>query len=124
MNGPDVAWVGLAGALGAVARFWVDGALRARFATVIPVGTFAVNLSGSLVLGVLTGLVLFHGAPATLTVVAGSGFCGGYTTFSTASFEVVRLLQRGQRRDALVVGGTMALGALGAAALGLSVAWL
>ena len=84
----------------------------------------AINVSGSLVLGLLTGLVLFHGAPATVTLVAGTGFCGGYTTFSTASFETVRLVQRGAHAAALGSAlGTLAA-ALGAAALGLALAAL
>lgn len=90
--------VALAGGLGAVARFALDGWLRARWSRrpdAHPPGTMIINLSGSLLLGLLAGLVL-SGAPATLQSVAGTGFCGGYTTFSTACVEVVRLL--GQRR--------------------------
>lgn len=124
MNVADIAWVGVAGSAGAVARFALDGTVRNRVTSLVPVGTLAINLSGSLLLGVLTGLVLYHGAPATVTLVGGTGFCGGYTTFSTASFETVRLLQDGQRRAALIsVGGTL-LGALGAAGAGLALAAL
>lgn len=116
--------VGLAGGAGALARFVVDGTLRARIASRVPAGTVIINITGSLLLGILTGLVLFHGAPAMLTLVAGTGFCGGYTTFSTASFETVRLLQTGEYRAAgtnLVV--TLA-GALAAAGAGLALASL
>ncbi len=121
MNLPDVAWVGLAGSVGALVRFVVDGAIRTRASGELPVGTVTINVTGSFLLGLLTGLVMFHGAPSTLTLVAGVGFCGGYTTFSTASFETVRLIQQGSVRAAAVNLGITLLGTLGAAALGL---WL
>lgn len=117
----DVLWVGLAGGLGAACRFVADNVVRARVATSLPVGTLAVNASGSLLLGVLTGLVLFHGAPASLTLVAGTGFCGGYTTFSAASFESVRLLQEGRLQDGLLTLGGNLGSCLLAATLGLLV---
>jgi CrcB protein len=71
---------------------------------------------------VLTGLAVFHSVPADLKLIAGTGFCGGYTTFSTASFESVRLIQRGAHLAAIVnTAGTAAV-TLGAAALGMVVA--
>lgn len=114
-------WVALAGALGAVARFEVDGAVQQRWTTRFPWATFSINVTGSLLLGVLTGLTLFHGAPGDLRLIAGTGFCGGYTTFSTASVEAVRLLQqRSYATAALAVLGTV-YATIGVAALGL---WL
>jgi CrcB protein len=83
----------LAGGGGAVTRFAVDGALKARWPGRFPWQTVLINVTGSLLLGFLTGLVLFHAQPTLLTTVAGTGFCGGYTTFSTASFETARLIQ-------------------------------
>ncbi len=106
-------WVALAGGLGAGARLIVDGAVRRRWATTFPVGTLLINIGGSLLLGVLTGLVLFHGQPDNVLVIVGTGFCGGYTTFSTVSVETVRLAQ--QRLFAQAV--TYALGTLGITAL-------
>ena len=103
----------LAGGAGAVARFVVDGAVRARRDTAFPWATLLINVTGSLLLGVLTGLVEARSAPGALRTVLGTGFCGGYTTFSTASFETVRLLQRG--RYAAAAGNA-------AATLGLTVA--
>lgn len=124
MNLGDVIWVGLAGSVGAAARFVVDGAVRARVAGRLPVGTVVINLTGSLLLGVLTGMVVFHHVTSTLTLVAGTGFCGGYTTFSTASFETVRLVQQGELAAAgLNLGATVA-GTVAAAAAGMAVAWL
>ncbi|MGW5571095.1 fluoride efflux transporter CrcB [Nocardia thailandica] len=116
--------VSVAGSLGALARFVVDGAIRTRRATEFPWATVVINVTGSLLLGFLTGLVLYQGAPHTLQVVAGIGFCGGYTTFSTASAETVRLIQRGRYRAAAVNAlGTLAL-TLAAAGAGLALATL
>jgi CrcB protein len=124
VNVADIVWVGLAGSVGAVTRLVADGAVRGRVVRRVPVATVIINVSGSLVLGVLSGLVMWHGAPATLTLVAGAGFCGGYTTFSTASVETIRLLQDGDGRAALLDVGTTLVGALAAAGLGLAVAAL
>lgn len=118
----DVLWVGGAGSVGAMSRLIVDSFVRLRVAGAVPVGTLAVNVSGSFLLGVLTGLVIFHGAPSALTLVAGVGFCGGYTTFSAVSFESVRLLQQGEIRAAVVATGGNLFGCLAAAAVGLSIA--
>jgi len=109
--------VSLAGAAGAIARFVLDGAIKTRRTTVFPWATLVINVTGSLLLGVLTGLVIFHGTPGALRTVLGTGFCGGYTTFSTASFETVRLLQQGRRGPALLnSGGTLLLTLLGGGA--------
>ncbi|WP_375489835.1 fluoride efflux transporter CrcB [uncultured Jatrophihabitans sp.] len=110
----------LAGGLGAVARFMFDGFVRPRTRGDYPWGTLLINVSGSLVLGVLTGLVLFHGAPDQLRVVLGTGFLGGYTTFSTASFETVRLLQQGSAARSLSYLAASALGSAAAAGIGLA----
>ncbi|GGK66979.1 fluoride efflux transporter CrcB [Nocardia camponoti] len=117
-------WVALAGSAGAVARFVLDGVIRSRVASPIPWSTITINLTGSLLLGVLAGLVLFHGTPTPIQTVLGVGFCGGYTTFSTASYETVRLIQQQRYRAATVSAlGTLALCvAAGAAGLALA-AW-
>ena len=57
----------------------------------LPVGTMVVNASGSLLLGILTGLSLYHGFGSHALAVAGTGLCGGYTTWSTASWESIHL---------------------------------
>ena len=114
----------LAGGVGAGARFVADGAVRGRWAADFPLGTLLINVSGSLLLGVLTGLVLFHQSPADLRLVLGTGFCGGFTTFSTASFETVRLVQqRLVGRAALYSLATLGLTVLAGAA-GLALAHL
>jgi CrcB protein len=113
-----------AGGIGALARFWLDNFTRSVTDFEFPLGTMMINVTGSFTLGVITGLVLFHGAPTAFERIAGTGFCGGYTTFSTASFETVRLVQEGKTRHALVNAlGTVAL-TLTAAGLGLALASL
>jgi CrcB protein len=110
-------WVSLAGGVGAMTRYVADTLVRARWPVGFPLGTFAINVSGSLVLGVLAGLVMAHGASADLKTIAGTGFCGGYTTFSAASVETVRLAQ--QRRWMVCLGyaaGSLVVSVLAAVA--------
>ncbi|WP_426997635.1 fluoride efflux transporter CrcB [Pseudarthrobacter sp. N5] len=111
-----VVLLALAGGLGAAVRFIVDGLVLSRARTALPLGTMLINVTGSLVLGFLAGLVEAHHAPDTLQLILGTGFLGGYTTFSTASFETVRLIQSGRTGFALINGlGTMAACVLAAA---------
>lgn len=110
----------LAGGLGAVARFVVDGVLRARSRSAVPLGTMVVNLTGAFALGVLTGLVA-HGTSAVLVTVAGTGFLGGYTTFSTASLETARLVEDRRWLAAFVNAAGMLVAAVGLAAAGFAV---
>jgi len=123
------AGVAVAGSLGAGTRFVLDGVIRARRDTDaawadLPLGTPLINISGSALLGLLTGLVIFHGVPPGWQVVAGTGFCGGYTTFSTAAFESIRLAQQQHLAFAAVNAvATLALSVLAAAA-GLAIAAL
>jgi CrcB protein len=85
--------VSVAGGLGAVARFLLDGLVRSRLAVRYPVGTTVINVTGSLLLGLVTGLALGGLVSDSWHLVLGTGFLGGYTTFSTASVDTVRLLQ-------------------------------
>lgn len=111
-----VVLLALAGGVGAAVRFIVDGLIRARVKTALPWGTILINVTGSLVLGFLAGLVMRGQAPESLLLIVGTGFLGGYTTFSTASLETIRLVQSGRTRVALVNGlGTMAASVLAAA---------
>jgi CrcB protein len=97
-----LAWVAFiaAGALGAPVRYLVDGFVGDRAEGVFPWGTFLINVTGSLALGFLTGLALYHGFPDTPKVVLGAGFCGAFTTFSTYTFETVRLVEEGAINEA------------------------
>lgn len=106
----------VAGGLGAATRFVVDGALRAVVPASLPWGTFVINVSGSLLLGALTALTVTAAAPEELRLVVGTGFLGGYTTFSTATIETVRLVQ--QRRWGAALGnglGMLCAGVIAAA---------
>ena len=98
--------IAVAGGLGAAARFVLDGVVRERTTqrTTFPVGTFVINATGSLLLGLVVGLTSAQLLPETLHAVVGAGFLGGYTTFSTASFETVRLLQE-RRLGAAALNG-------------------
>jgi CrcB protein len=80
--------IALAGGLGAASRLVVDGTVRSRLPSTFPWATVLVNVTGSFLLGLLIGL----GADDRWQAVAGTGFLGGYTTFSTASFETAGLL--------------------------------
>ena len=116
-------WVSLAGAAGALTRFVVDGAVRSRGAPAFPWATLAINVTGSLVLGVVTGAVLFAGTADLLHAVIGVGFCGGYTTFSTASVETVRLAQRRRGWLSLANAAGSLIAAVAACSLGLALVW-
>lgn len=109
----------LAGGIGAAARLLVDGAIRAATGPRLPAGTAVVNVVGSLLLGLLTGLVVAGVLPEQWRLIAGTGFLGGFTTFSTASFETVRLLQQRRGIAAVLNGVGVALLATAAAGLGL-----
>ena len=107
-----IALLVLGGAVGAPARYLADGLVQSRTRGVFPWGTFAINVSGSFVLGVVTGAALYHGLGPLPKAAIGTGFCGAYTTFSTFSYETVRLLEEG----AVV---TASLNALASVAVGL-----
>jgi len=113
------------GAIGAPARYLVDGAVQGRVGGTFPWGTFVVNVTGSLVLGVLTGLALYHGLGDVPRAAVGTGFCGAYTTFSTYSYETVRLLEAGELGPAAAHAfGSIAVGLLAAGiGLALTAAW-
>jgi len=114
--------VTLAAGLGAVCRYAVDEAVRRRTTREFPVGTLTVNVSGSLLLGLLVGLTSHHGLDTSTSIVLGAGFTGGYTTLSTWAWESLALAERGAAGQAIVyVVGSLGLGMLaGAAGLGLA----
>jgi fluoride exporter len=111
-----VVWAGvvLIGGCGSVLRFVVDGAVAARLGKGFPFGTLVVNVSGAMILGLITGLAL-SGSEALL---AGTAAVGSYTTFSTWMLETQRLAEERQNRSAaLNVVVSLVLG-VAAAALG------
>jgi len=80
-------------AVGAPLRYLSDRAIQERHDTVFPWGTFAVNVFGSLILGVITGAVAAGGASPQVQLALGTGFCGALTTYSTFSYETLRLVE-------------------------------
>jgi CrcB protein len=111
----------VAGGVGAILRFVLDGALRSRVALAYPLPTTVINVSGSFVLGLLTGLGRTAGLPHDWVLILGGGLMGGYTTFSTASVETVRLVEQRRWLLAFANGVGMLVLAIVAAALGLAV---
>jgi CrcB protein len=116
--------VAVAGALGAASRYLLDGLVQDRVEGVFPWGTWVINVSGSLVLGFLTGLALYHGLTDAPKAVIGTGFLGAYTTFSTLMFETIRLYEDGSRYESLLNAAGSLAGGLAAAAAGLALAAL
>ncbi|MGH9088696.1 MAG: fluoride efflux transporter CrcB [Acidimicrobiales bacterium] len=91
-----------AGGAGAVLRYLVDGAVQDRTTGAMPWGTLTVNIAGSLLLGLLTGLAWHHGLSAPWKAALGTGFCGGLTTWSTTSWESVCLVEDRLYKEAFV----------------------
>lgn len=116
-----VVGVMVAGGLGAAARFLVDGLVRSAVRTVFPLGTVVINVTGSFALGVVAGLASAQLLPAPWPTVVGTGFLGGYTTFSAASVETVRLVQDRRVGLALLNGLGSVVVTVAAAAIGLTV---
>lgn len=111
--------VAAGGVVGAPSRFLVDRYVADHAELDFPLGTFIINITGSFLLGLLTGLDLAGHMPALVKDALGTGFCGAYTTFSTWSFETVRLLEEGEILEAianaflsLVVGLAAAAGGI------------
>ena len=122
----EVLWVGTGGFLGAAARYLIAGWVH-RFATpAFPWGTLVVNVSGCLLLGVLMGtLETRAGVGPAWRLFCGIGVLGGYTTFSTLSYETVELLRRGQHSQALANGaGSLVAGCVAVVAGVALVRWL
>jgi len=104
----------LIGGAGSILRFLADGVVASAAGRDFPLGTLAVNVSGAVILGVITGLALGHDQ----ALLAGTAAVGSYTTFSTWMLETQRLAEERQHRKAAVnVIGSLVLG-IAAAALG------
>lgn len=113
----DAMLVAAGGATGALARYLIGLAFVARTSGSMPWHTFAINISGALLLGLLMGVALRSGEAAEPWILLiGTGLLGGFTTFSTLAFEGVSLFESGR-------AGTAMLYAFGSIALGLLAAW-
>lgn len=124
MSATAVVGIAVAGALGAPARYLVDGLVQDRTRGPFPWGTFVVNATGSFLLGLITGAALYHGFAGAPKLWLATGFCGAYTTFSTFTFETVRLVEEGDGGAALanVLAGLLVGAAAAAAGLALAAA--
>jgi CrcB protein len=92
------AWVAVGGGLGSMARFWMTGWVAGLTDGRFPWGTLAINVLGSLVIGIVAGLALTSqrmGWHPDVRIFLMTGICGGFTTFSAFSLQAVELLQTG-----------------------------
>ncbi|MDJ0384269.1 fluoride efflux transporter CrcB [Streptomyces sp. G-G2] len=112
----------LGAAVGAPLRYLTDRAVQVRHDSVFPWGTFVVNAAGCLVLGALTGAVLQGAASSALGLLLGTGLCGALTTYSTFSYETLRLAEGGWKFLAVANAAASLLVGLGAVHLGWQVA--
>ena len=96
----SIALVAIGAALGAPLRFLTDRFIQARHDTPFPLGTLVVNLLACLLLGVVTGAAGVDAASRHLLLLAGTGFCGTFSTYSTFSYETVRLAEEPGRAQA------------------------
>ncbi|MEV8569100.1 fluoride efflux transporter CrcB [Streptomyces sp. NPDC051322] len=109
-------------AIGAPLRYLTDRTVQSRHDTVFPWGTFAVNVSGCLVLGLLTGAVTAGAASSQVQLFVGTGLCGALSTYSTFSYETMRLAEDGARFFALANVAASVVAGLGAAFVGAALA--
>lgn len=102
-------WIAIGGALGSVGRYWLNGVVAARFGETFPMGTVAVNVAGSFVIGVLAALTVAEGrmgaeARGFTTQFLMIGVCGGFTTFSSFTLQTLNLVRE---REWLYAGGNI-----------------
>ena len=114
--------VALVAGLGAVARYVLDTVIQRHHDGAFPLGTLTINVTGSFVLGLVSGLATHHGLSSRTAIIVGVGFCGGFTTFSTWMWESLVLTRaHAIRAAAFNMFGSLTLGLLAAAAgLGLA----
>ncbi|MFI8204118.1 fluoride efflux transporter CrcB [Streptomyces sp. NPDC085937] len=108
--------------VGAPLRYLTDRAVQARHGSGLPWGTFTVNVAGSLVLGLVTGAAAAGAAGSDLQLLLGTGLCGALTTYSTFSYETLRLVEGGARGHAVANVVVSTAAGLGAAYAGAALA--
>lgn len=112
--------VAIGGALGAVARYTLEGVIAPRQRSPFPLSTLVVNVTGSIALGTLVGFAVGGRIPETTLTWVGTGFVGGFTTFSTFTYETVKLIEDRAWRYALwslVLSGPLSFAGAAAAYL-------
>ena len=108
-----IIWIGAAGMMGSILRYSLGRWVSARLGTSFPWGTWLINISGSLLLGMLYGWHESAAIPDMLWVIVGTGFCGAYTTFSTFGYETMGLVSRKRYgRAALYVVSSVIVGTM------------
>ena len=116
----EVIYVAIGGALGSVSRYLMGILMTSQLASPYPYATLSVNLAGSLLIGILSGIFIKSGSPITQFMLI-TGFCGGFTTFSAFAFEKHSLLKNGDLLPfAIYMASSIIIGVL-AVVLGL---WL
>ncbi|MCX4911069.1 fluoride efflux transporter CrcB [Streptomyces sp. NBC_00878] len=110
------------GMVGAPLRYLTDRAVQSRHDSVFPWGTFTVNVVGCLILGTLTGVAAGGAASSHLQLLFGTGLCGALTTYSTFSYETLRLAEGGARFYAAANVIASVVAGLGAAFVGVAMA--
>lgn len=109
----DLIFVGIGGALGSLVRYRLGKLITERSNSTFPTGTFIINITGALLLGLLSSI----GSGRSLYLLLGDGFLGAYTTFSTFMYEGFNLFSENEKLNAFVyVLGTLLLGVIGYAA--------
>ncbi|MCS0639114.1 fluoride efflux transporter CrcB [Streptomyces sp. LP05-1] len=109
-------------AVGAPLRYLTDLAVQKRHDTLFPWGTFTVNVAGCLILGVLTGAITSGAASGSVRLLLGTGLCGALTTYSTFSYETMRLAESGARFFAAANVVASVIAGLGAVWVGVALA--
>ena len=109
----EMLWVGLGGFVGANARYLLGGWIAARFGSTFPYGTLVINVTGSFILGLIMGTLEGHVLSPVVRLALAIGFVGAYTTFSTWTYETMRLLEDGSWELAFAnVFGSLLVGML------------
>ncbi|MFI6676840.1 fluoride efflux transporter CrcB [Kribbella sp. NPDC050470] len=108
-------------AIGAPLRYLTDRAVQARHDTVFPWGTSTVNVVGSLILGAIAGGTTAGVVPDQLQYLVGTGFCGALTTYSTFSYETLRLVEQNAKFFAAANLAASIIAGLGGAFIGATV---
>ena len=116
------AFIALGGLIGSVARYWLAGLVQRAVGAGFPAGTLTVNILGSFVIGVVMALALERGMMGENTrLLLTAGFCGGFTTMSTFSYETLALVEAGQATLALANVAASVIVCIGAVWVGLLV---